>query len=1159
MATGLSPQQAAKPSKTEAYVATHIEEVQRRIRTLDLTVGICGWIAIAIVYALIFVFLDRKYDLPANVRQIAVGVFGIFSIVYLYYMVWRPYRRRVNPYYAALQVEHTLEASQNSLINWLDLRTAEESAQAVRGSINKRAARDLGSVDPEEAVSGQNAGRMGILAGILAFIFLACMLVLGPGDFFRSLARTFIPFNIGSSTQAPSITILRPAGGDAAVPVGQSVTVTVEIAGMDFSREDEDAPRLFFHRQPGEPPIARAMEPLDSPRQWEATVSAEEVQNGFWYRVKAGNVQTPQHQIKVHAAPLINDFRARYNFREYLGRTYEVRRERKIDSIAGTEVVAWARTNRMITTAHLEFENKAGKQTHQAELIEGDPRAFQVKFELKEDGFYRLHFTTSEGETYADPAFYPVIARPDQAPTVQLTKPGEDTTLAVNGTLQLEGEASDDIGVKSMTLRMKLVDGAEIEPKPYRPEKDFRLEGGGYPRRLEYRDFVALPGVKTRGGTPLMLQPGMEIEYWLEAADACDQPKPHVGESKHYKVKLTPPEDEQKQQEQKQEAQQQQQEHNEEQDKNLEQENETRQDDADRQQDENQQNEEVQKKPDNGDSRDNKDGKDGKDEGKDEGKDNKDGKDEGKDNKDGMDEGKDNKSGTDEGKDNKDGTDEGKDEGKDNKGGEDGKGPKDPKDDPNGAQKPNPDKQRQKDDSTRDQARKLKDALDRKNQEGDPKPGEGKPDDKSENKSNPSEGKPSDAPQPQEGKPGEAKDGKPQDGQDPSQDRSAKPSDTMTNPAEPKDAGKDPGAADSAAEKKDEPGESKSAGKDQGDPAGMDRAAEGKNGDSGMAEMMEKAAEGKPGDSAGMGDRKPSQAKGTPQPGKPDPGVDPKKAKPEDVERLAKSLKENVEKGDLGQAYKDHKNLEKLKEADDPKVREAAAEALNKSPEPNKSQTAAAKPGSEAREGDGPPGESKSKDPGMAEPDSLAKGDDGMGMGEKPAEGKGKPKPGEPGMTGENGTEPGEAKEPAPDGGDNPGGGTERVDGGEPMKTNTTEPPPKPQTPVEQPASELQLEEFRKLVDRDILKDAQMTPEEYEAFLRSYADLARRQAINPTTPEVVPPPQRGGALPAVVGRPGSTDAKQPSTLSPLEQSQAPPGYREAYREFLRQINRGGEK
>ena len=30
MATGLSPQQAAKPSKTEAYVATHIDEVQRR-------------------------------------------------------------------------------------------------------------------------------------------------------------------------------------------------------------------------------------------------------------------------------------------------------------------------------------------------------------------------------------------------------------------------------------------------------------------------------------------------------------------------------------------------------------------------------------------------------------------------------------------------------------------------------------------------------------------------------------------------------------------------------------------------------------------------------------------------------------------------------------------------------------------------------------------------------------------------------------------------------------------------------------------------------------------------------------------------------------------------------------------------------------------------
>jgi hypothetical protein len=308
-----------------------------------------------------------------------------------------------------------------------------------------------------------------------------------------------------------------------------------------------------------------------------------------------------------------------------------------------------------------------------------------------------------------------------------------------------------------------------------------------------------------------------------------------------------------------------------------------------------------------------------------------------------------------------------------------------------------------------------------------------------------------------------------------------------------------------------------------------------------------------------MGEKQPSQAKGSPRAGKPDPGVDPKKAKPEDVEQLAKSLKENIEKGDLGQAYQDYKNLEKLKEADDPKVRQAAAEALKKSAEPNNSQTACGKPGSEPKDGEGPPGEPKSKDGGMGEPGSLAKNDGGMGMGEKPAEGKGKPKPGDPGMTDETGTEPGEAKEPAPDGGDTPGGGTERVDGSDPPRPNTPDTPPKPQTPVEQPASELQLEEFRKLVDRDILKDAQMTPEEYEAFLKSYADLARRQVINPTRPEVVPPPQRSGALPAVVGREGPTDSKQPSTLSPLEQSQAPPGYREAYREFLRQINRGGEK
>ncbi len=55
--------------------------------------------------------------------------------------------------------------------------------------------------------------------------------------------------------------------------------------------------------------------------------------------------------------------------------------------------------------------------------------------------------------------------------------------------------------------------------------------------------------------------------------------------------------------------------------------------------------------------------------------------------------------------------------------------------------------------------------------------------------------------------------------------------------------------------------------------------------------------------------------------------------------------------------------------------------------------------------------------------------------------------------------------------------------------------PEKPATPR---PSMLQLEEFRKKVDKDILKDMKMSPEEFAKFLKDYEELARRQPKDAT-------------------------------------------------------------
>ena len=57
---------------------------------------------------------------------------------------------------------------------------------------------------------------------------------------------------------------------------------------------------------------------------------------------------------------------------------------------------------------------------------------------------------------------------------------------------------------------------------------------------MNYADFVDLAKLKT--SDPLFaVRPGMVLEYWLTAEDACDYPKPNVGESKHYRVQIVEP------------------------------------------------------------------------------------------------------------------------------------------------------------------------------------------------------------------------------------------------------------------------------------------------------------------------------------------------------------------------------------------------------------------------------------------------------------------------------------------------------------------------------------------------------------------------------------------------------------------------------------------
>src|SRR5262245_48266325 len=103
-----SPVRPSPAARSEAFVARQLHQARQRIRLLDAIASLLGFAILTMVYGLAMILADRSLELTATVRQLAFGAYLAVAVVYLGFTLVRPLCRRLNPYYAALQVEQTL-------------------------------------------------------------------------------------------------------------------------------------------------------------------------------------------------------------------------------------------------------------------------------------------------------------------------------------------------------------------------------------------------------------------------------------------------------------------------------------------------------------------------------------------------------------------------------------------------------------------------------------------------------------------------------------------------------------------------------------------------------------------------------------------------------------------------------------------------------------------------------------------------------------------------------------------------------------------------------------------------------------------------------------------------------------------------------------------
>jgi hypothetical protein len=1176
-------------AKYDAFVAEQLARANGRIRALDLTAALLGFGALTLLYVVAVVICDSKLHLTASTRLTALLFYLIGAGVYLTFTVIRPLCRRINPYYAATKVEATVPGAKNSVINWVDLQDRPLPA-AVHGAIGQRAARDLKHADVERAISGRRAGWAGTLLAAACIAFAFAYFALGPSPFRSLLGRALAPLGGEGIATRTHLKVVEPRDGNATVTVGQPLKIAVEVRDKVPDPKAPDAVRLRYRYDDGEPYLERLLvQPDARSPEFSLTIPAADVRNGFWYHVAGGDAVTPEYRISVRAAPFLTDFQATYKFRKYVSRPNQISPKRELEALRGTTAVLLARTNRTVKEARLEVKWDGGEQENKrTQHLPADPQSFEFTVELKANGRYRLFFTSAEEEAYEDPAPHTIKVLPDKSPVVEITKPAQDVRLPADGVLQIEGRATDDIGVTSILLRGQVVGGPKLKAKPYRSDDKMRLADGGYPGEVDYQDFLDLAKAQTELGKPLALKARMELEYWLEARDGCDYPRPNVGESKHYKIMLAEPEkNAAKQQQQRQKADQDKKQQEQKQDAKQQQENTARKEERDKQEAENakkqqgndakpnnqgdpKQEDKPKPEPKKPDEKDNGKPKENPDQQVDPDKDlTPEQKDQKQRLKEALKRQERQEKGDDKAEpkgDKQQQPGEAKDDNKKGEGtqaaGEKSEGqPKDAGTKPDGAKQAGENKDKGKEQGG--QADKQPGAS---KDEGKPDPmkaskAQGKPENKqgAANEQAKADAKPQGAQGSQDKRSESKPSGKPEQSQAAGQ---PKPEGKNSEKESPKGEKKEPGpeaktpeGRQALGEKKDNPGDCKCQCKGGGNNpsanAGSAKAGNSGGGKPGGGNAKDQG-DAKP--SGGKGSQESAKAEGKPEGSTPKNGKGPEDATPEDVRRIAKGLQSSDRQTREGAAD----SLEQIRDlARDAQARADARDALNKAglggggepkPAPNK---AAGSGNAKPQAGDGSSAAGKPR--GDGKPDAK----EGESKGSKEGNGQGEKKPGESKPQGP-GKAQGQGKEPA---GDDPGQGQpgRRTGTNRPPSADPKGPKGKPSPPEASRAATLQLEDFKKRVDKNILKDAKMSEEEYRKFLRAYEEALRRHKERAERPEQLPEAQPTAPLRSFTTRRDKRTDAGSGDLEGENRALPPAPYRDAYEKFTRQLSPGGDK
>ncbi len=251
---------------------------------------------------------------------------------------------------------------------------------------------------------------------------------------------TFVP-SVGA------VKILNVTPGNTDVLVGDSVEIAAEIANPDG--KPHRATLWVTPEKEAESPLAMMAD--EKHQRYRLTVPS--LLKPLKYRVEIGDSQTQVYAVGVREKPVVETVEATFHYPAYLGRKAETVGQKTLDLETPQYTLAELRLRLSAPVAKGYLESDGERFMGR---VEEGGKLLVASMPLLKDGTYSVRLFDDAGHTDPNPRLNRIAVQPDKPPTVELLKPGAESSGSPGSDVPVTIRAGDDHGIQRLRLERKV-------------------------------------------------------------------------------------------------------------------------------------------------------------------------------------------------------------------------------------------------------------------------------------------------------------------------------------------------------------------------------------------------------------------------------------------------------------------------------------------------------------------------------------------------------------------------------------------------------------------------------------------------------------------------------------------------------------------------------